>query len=83
MPTGAQWHSTGHVQPSPQQRHSRRPNETVGWSLPPPGCLSQAIPELKYSPRGGKFGMKMLAAAAADLTIYVYRADRNYQLVSK
>ncbi|KAG2428966.1 hypothetical protein HXX76_011210 [Chlamydomonas incerta] len=40
----------------------------------------QYIPELKYSPRGGP---KMLAAAAADLTVYLYRADRNYQLLCK
>ncbi|GFR50670.1 hypothetical protein Agub_g12921 [Astrephomene gubernaculifera] len=40
----------------------------------------QAIPELKYSPHGGP---RMLAAAAADLTIYLYRADRNYQLTAK
>ncbi|KXZ48848.1 hypothetical protein GPECTOR_25g433 [Gonium pectorale] len=39
-----------------------------------------AIPELKYSPFGGP---KMLAAAAADLTVYIYRADRNYQLLAK
>lgn len=40
----------------------------------------QYIPELKYSPRGGP---KMLACAAADLTVYLYRADKNYQLLCK
>ncbi len=41
---------------------------------------SQAIHELKYSPRGGP---RMLACGAADLTIYLYRADKNYQLAAK
>ncbi|EFJ49062.1 hypothetical protein VOLCADRAFT_90304 [Volvox carteri f. nagariensis] len=40
----------------------------------------QAIPEMKYSPVGGP---RLLAAACSDANIYIYRADKNYQLLCK
>ncbi|GIL75046.1 hypothetical protein Vretifemale_4865, partial [Volvox reticuliferus] len=40
----------------------------------------QAIPEMKYSPMGGP---RLLAAACSDANIYIYRADKNYQLICK
>ncbi|GLC70429.1 hypothetical protein PLESTF_000972700 [Pleodorina starrii] len=40
----------------------------------------QAIPEMKYSPVGGP---RLLAAACSDAHIYIYRADKNYQLLCK
>ncbi|KAG2496899.1 hypothetical protein HYH03_004906 [Edaphochlamys debaryana] len=48
----------------------------------------EEIGEMKYSPFGGYgdggfSGPRMLACAAADLTVYIYRADKNYQLLSK
>lgn len=40
----------------------------------------EAIDEVRYSPAGGP---KILAAASHDLKIYLYKADRAYQLIAK